>query len=288
MRIALTGGIACGKSLLARYLSQMGVRIIDADDVVHELEAPGGEAVAPIVERFGPEVLAPDGGIDRQVLAKYVFGGEELRVKSEKLKVKSEAHPQLLTLNSQLLTLESEAHPQLLTLNSQLLTCKARADLESILFPLVRKRIADFFDDGSTIDNRQTTCERQSTPDNRQSASPSQLLTFNFQLLTSPSKPIPSNSQISLSIIPLLFESHWETEYDIIISLISEHETQVRRMAETRGMSREQAEARIAAQMPVAEKAARANYVIENNSTPDALHAEAVRLLEWLQSMIRG
>ena len=270
MRIALTGGIACGKSLLARYLSQMGVRIIDADDVVHELEAPGGEAVAPIVERFGPEVLAPDGGIDRQVLAKYVFGGEELRVKSEKLKVKSEAHPQLLTLNS------------------QLLTCKARADLESILFPLVRKRIADFFDDGSTIDNRQTTCERQSTPDNRQSASPSQLLTFNFQLLTSPSKPIPSNSQISLSIIPLLFESHWETEYDIIISLISEHETQVRRMAETRGMSREQAEARIAAQMPVAEKAARANYVIENNSTPDALHAEAVRLLEWLQSMIRG
>ena len=42
MKIALTGGIACGKSLLARYLSSMGVATIDADDVVHELEAPGG------------------------------------------------------------------------------------------------------------------------------------------------------------------------------------------------------------------------------------------------------
>ena len=57
MKIALTGGIACGKSLLARYLSSMGVATIDADDVVHELEAPGGAAVAPIVELFGKGVV---------------------------------------------------------------------------------------------------------------------------------------------------------------------------------------------------------------------------------------
>ncbi len=74
MRIALTGGIACGKSLLARYLSSMGLAIIDADDVVHELEAPGGAAVEPIVERFGRDVLALDGGIDRRRLAEAVFG----------------------------------------------------------------------------------------------------------------------------------------------------------------------------------------------------------------------
>ena len=40
-RIALTGGIACGKSLVAKFLRELGVSVLDADDVVHELEAPG-------------------------------------------------------------------------------------------------------------------------------------------------------------------------------------------------------------------------------------------------------
>ena len=91
-----------------------------------------------------------------------------------------------------------------------------------------------------------------------------------------------------MAIIPLLFESHWDTDYDIIVALVSAKEVQIRRMAETRGQSREEAEARIAAQMPVAEKAARAHYVIRNDSTPDALRFEAERLVEWLKSKIRG
>lgn len=244
MKIALTGGIACGKSLLARYLSQMGVRIIDADDVVHELEAPGGEAVAPIVERFGTGVLAPDGGIDRQRLASVVFGNA---AESPVGRAVSPKPPQRRVVD-----------------NAPCQECvapmAARADLESILFPMVRRRISDFID----ADIRQPTIDFP-TSDVR----------------------LPG-IRFSLVIIPLLFESHWETEYDIIVSLVSEHEVQIRRMAETRGMSREQAEARIAAQMPVAEKAVRADYVIENNSTPEALHAEAVRLVDWLKSKIRG
>ena len=45
MRIALTGGIACGKSTLAKFLRELGIRLLDADDVVHELEAPGGAEI---------------------------------------------------------------------------------------------------------------------------------------------------------------------------------------------------------------------------------------------------
>ena len=64
MRIALTGGIACGKSTLAKFLRELGIRLLDADDVVHELEAPGGAAVPAIVARFGAGILAAgDDGI---------------------------------------------------------------------------------------------------------------------------------------------------------------------------------------------------------------------------------
>ena len=73
MRIALTGGIACGKSLFAKFLRELGIHVLDADDVVHELEAPGGAAVPAVVERFGAGVLAPDGGIDRPALAASFF-----------------------------------------------------------------------------------------------------------------------------------------------------------------------------------------------------------------------
>ena len=79
MKIALTGGIACGKSMFAKFLRELGIRVIDADDVVHELEAPGGAAVPAITRLFGDGVLAPDGGIDRAKLAEIVFlGGQSL------------------------------------------------------------------------------------------------------------------------------------------------------------------------------------------------------------------
>ena len=53
MKIALTGGIACGKSLFAKFLRELGIHVLDADDIVHELEASGGAAVPAIAARFG-------------------------------------------------------------------------------------------------------------------------------------------------------------------------------------------------------------------------------------------
>ena len=81
MRVAITGGIACGKSLFSHYLGQLGVDILDADDVVHRLEEPGGAAVHAIVAAFGEGVMRPDGGIDRAVLGALVFEDKAARAR---------------------------------------------------------------------------------------------------------------------------------------------------------------------------------------------------------------
>jgi len=194
MKIALTGGIACGKSLFAKFLRELGIRVLDADDIVHELEAPDGAAVPAIIARFGAGVLAADGGIDRSALAARVF-----------------------------------ADPG------------ARADLEAIVFPLVRERMG-----GSR------SCA----------------------------------TALTIQIIPLLFESHWETDYDILLCIASPVDQQIDRMMTARGYSRAHAEARLAAQWPVSEKAARCHYTVMNDSTPEHLRDEAKRLVAWLKEQV--
>lgn len=81
MKLALTGGIACGKSLFATFLRDEGFETLDADDVTHRLEAPGGEAVAPLVASFGREILAADGSVDRRALGARVFSDEAARAR---------------------------------------------------------------------------------------------------------------------------------------------------------------------------------------------------------------
>ena len=168
-RIALTGGIACGKSLVARYLNELGVETIDADDIVHD--------------------LIPDPA-ERRRIAAEVFSDPEKR--------------------------------------------KA---LEAKLHPIVKERIEEFL----------------ATP------------------------------ALRLAIVPLLFEVHWDENFDIICAVVSERETQISRMMTTRGYTREQAEARLAAQMPVEEKAAKSNYVINNNGTAEELKEEAKKFVSWLK-----
>jgi dephospho-CoA kinase len=73
LRVALTGGIATGKSYVLSRLKERGVRTIDADDVVHDALAPGTPATGAIAEQFGSVFLKPDGGIDRALLGAKVF-----------------------------------------------------------------------------------------------------------------------------------------------------------------------------------------------------------------------
>ena len=241
MRIALTGGIACGKSLVAKFFNELGVQSLDADDVVHELEAPQGAAVPAIVARFGDSVLAPDGGIDRSKLAEIVFTGESRYC---------------ATVSGQ--NAASRHDPR-----SGAAACSPLQALEAILHPLVRRRLLDFA-------NGESQCDiRHSTSDDRQ--------------------PFAANRQqpttiFRLAIIPLLFESHFESDYDTILRVSSTEDRQIDRMMRTRGYTREQAEARLAAQMPVAEKAALADWTIHNDSTIEDLKAEVQRCVAWLSA----
>ncbi len=174
MKACLTGGIACGKSLLSSYLRAEGIETLDADDIVHEL-------------------IPPD---ERRRLAPLVF--------SDPI---------------------------------------ARRDLEARIHPLVKARIDAF--------------------------------------LASAPKGVPR-----LAIIPLLFECKWDAEYDIICCVISAREKQIERMMKTRGYSRAEAEARLSAQMDVAEKAQKSHYVISNNGTTQELEQEAARFAAWLKERI--
>ncbi len=78
--IGLTGGIASGKSTVARLLRERGAAVIDADVIAEEVRRPGGEGFDAIVARFGPEILADNGEIDRRKLGARVFRDDEARL----------------------------------------------------------------------------------------------------------------------------------------------------------------------------------------------------------------
>lgn len=175
MKVCLTGGIACGKSLLSRYMNELGVATLDADDIVHE--------------------LLPDAE-ERKRIAAEVF--------SDPAK---------------------------------------RRELEQRLHPLVKDRIVRW-----------------------QSAAEA--------------------GEIRVAVVPLLFEAGWENDFDLVACVRSPRETQIRRMVEQRGYSPEEALARLAAQLPVEEKASKSDYVINNDSSPEELKKETERFVLWLkQSM---
>ena len=79
MRIGLTGGIASGKSTVARKLEQLGAVIIDADVLARDVVALGTEGLKAVVARFGNSVLAADGSLDRSALARVIFADPQAR-----------------------------------------------------------------------------------------------------------------------------------------------------------------------------------------------------------------
>ena len=79
--IALTGGIACGKSTLAEALRARGGDVIDTDEIAHSVLLPKGAAYKNVVDAFGPSILQADLSIDRKVLGRLVFADPLLRAK---------------------------------------------------------------------------------------------------------------------------------------------------------------------------------------------------------------
>lgn len=79
--IGLTGGVATGKSTVARFFSQHGITVIDADAIAREAVLPGAPALQRIIDVFGSGILLPDGTLDRKALGAVVFGDvEKLRL----------------------------------------------------------------------------------------------------------------------------------------------------------------------------------------------------------------
>lgn len=78
-RVALTGGIASGKSHVLRSLARRGVPTIDADRLAHDVLAPSSPAVAAVRARFGKEVVDDQGGVDRRALGSIVFSDPDAR-----------------------------------------------------------------------------------------------------------------------------------------------------------------------------------------------------------------
>lgn len=104
LRVALTGGIATGKSYVRGRVASRGVPTVDADDLVHELLAAGTEATAEIGRRFGVRVLGADGAVDRHALAAVVFQDAEARRDLEAI-----LHPRVYTRIEQWAMLQARA-----------------------------------------------------------------------------------------------------------------------------------------------------------------------------------
>lgn len=75
--IGLTGGIACGKSMISAYLAQKGIPVIDGDLVARQIVEPGTKGLAQIVDTFGAEYLHADGTLNRAMLGNRVFADKE-------------------------------------------------------------------------------------------------------------------------------------------------------------------------------------------------------------------
>jgi dephospho-CoA kinase len=81
LRVGLTGGIGSGKSEVSRRLAARGAAIVDADVAAREVVEPGTPGLGQIAAVFGPEVLLPDGRLDRERLGQLVFTQPDLRAK---------------------------------------------------------------------------------------------------------------------------------------------------------------------------------------------------------------
>lgn len=77
--IAITGGVGSGKSTVTDYLKSKGYTVVDADEMAREMTGPGGKAMPYIIEKFGPQFVRKDGGLDREAMRDLVFRHPEYK-----------------------------------------------------------------------------------------------------------------------------------------------------------------------------------------------------------------
>lgn len=199
LTVGLTGGIACGKSVVAGLLREMGCIIHSADRESREVLAPGTPAAAAVAEKFGPAVALADGSLDRAALGRLVFSDPA-----------------------------------------------ARAWLNALVHPLVMDRLRE--------------CVKGLERDGR--------------------------SGIFVSEAALTIEAGFAPFFDRLVVVWCPRKLQLRRLRSRDGLPPAEAERRLRAQMPAAEKKKRAHYVIDTSGTleetverTERVYAELVR--DW-------
>lgn len=178
LTIGLTGGIASGKSTVTKMIRELGIPVIDADQIARDVVKMGEEAYNQIIQAFGQEILQEDGEIDRAKLGAIVFHNEQERKK-----------------------------------------------LNAIVHPAVRRR-----------------------------------------MLAEKEAYVQKGAKTVVLDIPLLFESELTHLVDKTIVVYVDDDVQLERLMKRNGFSKEEALARIQAQMPLREKVKKADAVIDNNA----------------------
>ncbi len=97
-RVGLTGGIGSGKSTVSAMFAELGAHVIDADAIAREVVAPGSDGWRAIVDEFGPEILSPDGALDRGALAEIVFTDDSARARLNAI-----THPRIAARTAELM-----------------------------------------------------------------------------------------------------------------------------------------------------------------------------------------
>lgn len=200
LSVALTGNIAAGKSTVVDHFRRWGATVIDADALAREAQAPGSEVLAAIVGRFGADVVAADGSLDRAALRAKVMGDDA-----------------------------------------------ALGALNAIVHPAVQRQRHDLL---------RIARER--------------------------------GDALVVNDIPLLFEALDPRQFDVIVLVDAPVAVRRARLRALRGLSNNDADRMIAAQMPAERKRPRSQHIIDNAGTVEELEAKAKALFHVLRGQAAG
>ncbi|WP_442575511.1 dephospho-CoA kinase [Microbacterium sp. F51-2R] len=197
--IALTGGIASGKSTIAGRLAEHGAVIVDADQIVRDVQAAGSPVLHDIAAEFGASMIRPDGTLDRAALGGRVFGDDA-----------------------------------------------AVARLNAIVHPAVRAESARRFEEAFAADPR----------------------------------------AVVVYDVPLLVEARVDDPWDLVVVAHAPAEVRQRRLVELRGMTAQDAAARIASQVSDHARLAVADVVIDTSGSIDETLRQTDEVWERLPALV--
>lgn len=192
--VGVTGGIASGKSTVAKILQSHGFKVIDADQLAKLAVSRGSEGLQKVVLEFGPGVLTSEGDLDRKKMGELVFANPFLRQK-----------------------------------------------LEQIVHPIVQQMAK----------NQKQQFET-------------------------------AGEKVAFYDVPLLFENQLESSFDKVLVIGSHESMQIERIQLRNQLTKEQAFARVQAQIPLAIKKSKASYYIENNGSVEELEKQVLQFLKAL------